>query len=209
MKTNCAWLDQLQHKMNITDVRLPLVACTNAKISHGEVEFPCLDQPLVLHHQRASHLLLKQQSENRVKHLCEYMWLIDKVKSPEDFFLMWNLGSVSNRFHNFTAIFTAKNDKESYGEILHHLEEEESQERNDHVECSSTTAAATSHSGGKKFPCLFESNITWNLPATTTTSEKKKRRRSLSSLTTSSLSKDKKLISYKEYYNLSFIMYDD
>jgi len=40
----------------------------------------------------------------RLRHMCEYMLLIDKVKQPEDIFDLWNTATAHN-FHDMSAVF--------------------------------------------------------------------------------------------------------
>ena len=111
MKERCDWGAVLKEKLNMQVIK-PMVDCTTATayaVSHSELklEFPCMPHPIVLHHGSAGSVLLHEHAaENgHVKHTCEYMLLIDKVKEPLHMYDLWNIASVEHHFHDFSEVF--------------------------------------------------------------------------------------------------------
>jgi len=62
----------------------------SAVLGNTLIELPCISHPLILHHHQASQVLLHEENAYRVAHLCEYLLLVDKVKSPQIMYELYN-----------------------------------------------------------------------------------------------------------------------
>jgi hypothetical protein len=88
------------------------------------INFPCMQsRPLVYHSHDAFHQLEKSQGKLKLKHMCEYMLLIDKVKDTSDMFTMWNTAT-SHDFHDFSPVFLLNREK-GWLDMLAKFEENE------------------------------------------------------------------------------------
>jgi hypothetical protein len=124
---------------------------TSSNATVSQLQLPCLRRPLVFHHHNAVPVLTKEHSPGQLYHLCEYMLLIDKTKSPEMIQTLWNSASQSNHFHDFTEVF--RNDKENgWLRTMETLKAEEiaceAEHLSDHREEFSQSKEA--------YPCLLE-----------------------------------------------------
>jgi hypothetical protein len=88
------------------------------------LKFPCQpNRPLVYHGKEAQKHLFRDQSQDRIGHMCEYMLLIDKVKEPSENYMLWNTATETD-FQDFSPVFIK--DKElGWLDVLQAYEEAE------------------------------------------------------------------------------------
>ncbi len=106
--------------------RAPLkdVTFTPNNVTLMPVRFPCQPhRPLVMHDSLAHEHLQSTFGPLRMRHMCEYMLLVDKVKKPADMFDLWNTATAVD-FADLSAVFL---EDEGLG-WLHVLERVEQQE---------------------------------------------------------------------------------
>lgn len=117
MRLRCDWVAVL-HTLSPTRAALsvikPNMDCTAATALNVSkhvtaLAFPCADHQVVMHHGTAGELLLRASSAH-VRHTCEYMLLIDKVKEPRVMYDLWNVAAVENQFHDYSEIFRHEGD---------------------------------------------------------------------------------------------------
>jgi hypothetical protein len=163
----CNWADEIRNTYHLK-INQPKVQCTigrmetdknhtnnnnnsnNATVT--QLQLPCLRRPLVFHHHNAVPVLTKEHSPGQLYHLCEYMLLIDKTKSPEMIHTLWNSASQSNHFHDFSEVF--RNDKE-HG-WLRTMEKFHAEEIACEAEHSSDHRRAEFSQSKEAYPCLLE-----------------------------------------------------
>ena len=69
------------------------------------VHFPCHgSRGIIYHNNRAGYRLLDYEQKYHVQHMCEYMLLIDKIKTPRDMFELWN-SATFNKYHDMSDVF--------------------------------------------------------------------------------------------------------
>jgi hypothetical protein len=125
MGSHCSWATTIAQNYHY-NINVPLISCSLAKLDMKSfnLSFPCVKRPLIFHTRDAMDALMKQHPTRQIYHMCEYMLLIDKIKSPELMIYFWNNAAISNHFHNFTSIFLSE-----YGTgwvpAIKQLEEEE------------------------------------------------------------------------------------
>jgi hypothetical protein len=126
MDSHCGWASAIMNNYHY-EITAPLISCSAAKLDmkNLNLSFPCLKRPLIFHNRDAMESLLKQHPTRQIYHMCEYMLLIDKVKSPELMEYFWNNAAIANHFHNFTSVFLADGSTSGWVPALKHLEEEE------------------------------------------------------------------------------------
>eukprot|EP01031_Cornospumella_fuschlensis_P028395 gene28395-34282_t len=210
----CDWI-KLLHKNFHTDVYKPYVACTHAtniRTADGsQLELHCLDMPLVLHHSNAHHVMVshtihQDHSHARMQHVCEYMWLIDKMKDPVQMFDIWNQMTVYPDYHNFTALFLPEKAYDSaWRDVLSQLQAEEERKVKAMPVCSSEQFNLVNNSSGhgaeeRLFPCLFELNDTL-VQETAAAGERQKRVLLLTVATDGAHVRN--VVSYRDYLNES------
>lgn len=118
---NCNWQQALKDALNVT-IYQPNMKCMVAEdrssssadtresvatTAEAIKYFPCSDRPLIFHHREAGDILLRdeEKSQIRTNHMCEYMLMIDKVKSVTTMFDLWNK-ALAHHYHDFSPVFT-------------------------------------------------------------------------------------------------------
>ena len=76
-----------------------------AASSSWPLSFPCQEHNIILHHHKAGELLLNKTHE-RVGHICEYLLLIDKVKSPVITHSL-HKAATGHHYRDFSPVFSA------------------------------------------------------------------------------------------------------
>jgi hypothetical protein len=103
---NCNWQQALNETLGLP-IREPNIKCMLVGVDVNDTAyFPCSDRPIFFHHRDAGEILLRdeQQSKLRLNHVCEYMLTIDKVKSVDTMYALWN-GALGHSYHDFSAVF--------------------------------------------------------------------------------------------------------
>lgn len=108
MKARCDWADVLREHLNM-HVLKPSVDCMAATSlvvhkDHTVLAFPCAAHNIIMHHGTAGEVLLREKSAH-LRHTCEHMLLIDKVKEPKVMYDLWNTAAVEHTFHDFSEVF--------------------------------------------------------------------------------------------------------
>ncbi|RYH17976.1 hypothetical protein EON65_27820 [archaeon] len=213
--TQCNWIELLQKNFHV-NVYKPYVTCTYAttiRTSTGStLELHCLDMPLVLHHSNAHHVIVSHtihpdHTHARMQHVCEYMWLIDKMKDPGQMFDIWNQMTMYPMLHNFTALFLPEYTyDEAWHEVIGRLAIDEENRKQITPACTNEQFKATigndavsakPHTAERIFPCLFELNDTLMVQDSSTEVHK---RMLLISVAIDGIAMQS-VISYKDYFN--------
>jgi diadenosine tetraphosphatase ApaH/serine/threonine PP2A family protein phosphatase len=113
MRLRCDWVKVMHDRAGI-DVIKPNMDCVSATALNVSahvtaLSFPCSDHQVVMHHGTAGELLLRAPVVH-VRHTCEYMLLIDKVKEPAVMTDLWNTAAVGANFHDYSEIFLHEGD---------------------------------------------------------------------------------------------------
>jgi hypothetical protein len=129
---HCGWASAIWENYHY-HINKPFLHCSLGQydMEMNNITFPCLKRPLVFHNSDAMEALLKDHSTRQIYHMCEYMLLIDKVKSPELMTYFWNKAAISNHFHNFTSVFI-NDDFLGWSSTIKQLQEEEEYCERDH-----------------------------------------------------------------------------
>ena len=127
MKLRCDWFNVIKKELSVHIIK-PISDCLYAtSISfakyHVNLKFPCTEHQIIMHHGTAGEILLHSNTKH-IKHICEYMLLIDKVKEPKIMYNLWNDASVEHNFHDFSSIFMHENET-GWIETLNKLENDE------------------------------------------------------------------------------------
>ena len=149
----CDWFKALRNTLNMTHTIHPTIDCMMGQISavlaapatntaegnipldgaaftsrggsKGQaISFPCMERPLIFHHPRAAETLLAETPQPVLGHMCEFIFLIDKVKKARLMLELWNQGAVHNTFHDFSEVFLHE-DQEGWVTTLSKLSAEE------------------------------------------------------------------------------------
>lgn len=145
MRLRCDWVAVLHdHALDVLKPSMDCVTATSVNVSKHltTLAFPCTDHQMVMHHGTAGELLLRSPTAH-VRHTCEYMLLIDKVKEPAVMYDLWNIAAAGTNFHDYTDLFLHEGD-EGWLRTLQRLAQEE--------------AKCIQQRGGKEGlkDCLFE-----------------------------------------------------
>lgn len=140
MSTNCAWRDNMftSFHFNITEPKINClqsvfkdkrVNVTALGIAHNpstyahSIHYPCQEHPIIFHHGKAGEILLRDKGSDKLRHLCEYMLLVDKIKDPKVMLTLHTEASAHN-YRDFTPIFT-HDSEEGWVYLLRAFEAEE------------------------------------------------------------------------------------
>lgn len=149
MKTRCDWQATLRDHlhMNVLKPSVDCMAATSLTVhkNHTVLAFPCAEHNIIMHHGTAGEVLLREKSAH-IKHTCEHMLLIDKVKEPRVMYDLWNTASVEHHFHDFSAVFLHEKE-EGWLKTLHQLSD-------DDKECRAQSSNGSRDPTAKD--CIFE-----------------------------------------------------
>lgn len=149
MTKHCNWSAEITKDFHIS-IAKPSLWCNTGKWNSWKVQLGCLSKPLIMHHNRASTVLLKDEKPDRVPHLCEHMLLIDKVKEPADMQALWLYASLGTHFYDFSALFFDF-DNSAWAAVLKDLIEQEKQ-------CEKELAGKYPVDS-PELPCLFDAEL--------------------------------------------------
>ena len=128
---NCDWRQSLLDTLDL-NILEPNVYCKLVGTESGpqDTSFPCIDRPLVFHHREAGDILLRNEAASKIKsdHVCEFMLLIDKVKSSQTMYELWNR-AVPHHYHDFSPVFL-NDGYDGWKEVIKMFVEEETSCRN-------------------------------------------------------------------------------
>lgn len=112
MRKRCDWMHQLrtQLHMHVLKPSMDCMTATAVNVSKQltTLAFPCADRAIIMHHGVAGSVLL-QYNASHVRHTCEYMLLIDKVKDPDMMHTLWDAFS-EHTYHDFSEVFLHEGD---------------------------------------------------------------------------------------------------
>jgi hypothetical protein len=167
-KTSCNWVGELNAHLYLKVLR-PSMDCFAATIFNvskhiTELKYGCLDRAIIMHHGTAAAVILQEEQNvkdfapnpEHIKHTCEYMLMIDKVKEPHHMFDLWSRASQEHQFHDFSEVFLYEGD-EGWLRTLKQLALEEEECKKKKAEAvSDTSKVGEGSAGALGTDCLFE-----------------------------------------------------
>lgn len=171
MAKNCNWINEILRIYQVRTIK-PVMSCHTASVTESidgikpgpnmkpnTIILPCVSHPLVFHHHSASNVLLVEEPAQRIRHLCEYLLLVDKIKHPQTMYELYNASCASmegkETFHDFSDLFFY-NSKYGWDIALFKLQQDEQECQTEFKEEHKTEFNYTdTRHGHNDYPCAF------------------------------------------------------